>query len=157
MKDLGYVTKAYHNHTFDYYNRDLSHPNIGYDYKGVGNGLSITRQWPSSDLEMMVATIDEYIDKEPFHAYYMTVSGHLEYNFIGNHMAMKNKNHVEHRDLSEQAKAYLAVHILLDRALEELINRLEDADVLDNTLIVMTGDHYPYGLDYETIEGLTGE
>lgn len=157
LKKLGYETKAYHNHTFDYYDRDLSHPNIGYDYKGVGNGLSISRQWPASDLEMIEETIDEYVDEEPFHAYYMTVSGHLEYNFVGNHMAMKNQKYVEHLDLSEQAKAYLAAHIELDRALEELLTRLEKADVLDKTLIVMTGDHYPYGLDHKAIEELSGK
>jgi len=157
LKNSGYETKAYHNHTYDYYDRDISHPNMGYDYKGVGNGLNISKMWPESDLEMMEATIDEYIDQEPFHVYYMTVSGHLEYNFIGNNIAMKNEKYVDHLNLSDQAKAYLAGQIELDRALELLMDQLDEADVLDNTLIAMTGDHYPYGLDNETIEELTGE
>ena len=89
FEKLGYNTLAYHNHTYDYYRRDLSHPNLGYDYKGVGNGLDMVSQWPRSDLEMMELTIAEFIDKEPFHVYYLTVSGHLEYNFIGNAMAIK--------------------------------------------------------------------
>ena len=157
LKKEGYETRAYHNHTYDYYDRDLSHPNMGYDYKGVGHGLSISQLWPESDLEMIEETIDEYIDKEPFHTYYITVSGHLEYNFIGNQMAMKNREFVDHLDLSDQAKAYLAGQIELDRAMEELMYHLEKADVLDQTLIVMTGDHYPYGLDYDAIEELIGE
>lgn len=156
LQDEGYETRAYHNHTYDYYDRHITHPNIGYDYKGAGNGLSITKQWPSSDLEMIEATVDEYIDKEPFHTYYMTVSGHLEYNFIGNDMAMKNKHYVADLDLSDEAKAYLAAHIELDRALEHLLSRLEEKDVLDHTLIVMTGDHYPYGLSHDAIEELAG-
>lgn len=157
LKNIGYTTKAYHNHTYDYYDRDVSHPNMGYDYKAVGNGLNISKNWPNSDLEMVEETIDEYINQEPFHVYYLTVSGHLEYNFIGNHMAMKNKHLVDDLDLSDEAKAYLAGQIELDRALEVLIDQLDKADVLDNTLIVMTGDHYPYGLENKSIEELTGE
>jgi len=156
LKNIGYETNAYHNHTYDYYERDLSHPNMGYDYKAVGNGLEISRSWPESDLEMVEVTIDEYVNEQPFHTYYMTVSGHLEYNFIGNHMAMKNKHYVEHLALSDEAKAYLAGQIELDRAMELLLKRLDEANVLDNTLIVMTGDHYPYGLELESIEELVG-
>lgn len=157
LKDLGYVTKAYHNHKFDYYDRDKSHPNIGYEYKGIGNGLEISNAWPRSDIEMIDVTTDEYIDQQPFHAYYMTVSGHLEYNFVGNMMAMKNRHLVDHLNLSEQAKAYLATQIELDRALELLLERLEEKGVLDNTLIVISADHYPYGLENKTISELTGK
>lgn len=157
MKKKGYVTKAYHNHTYHYYGRDKSHPNMGYEYKGIGNGLNVKKVWPASDLEMMEDTIDEYINEEPFHVYYMTVSGHLEYSFNDNSMANKNKHLVEDLPLSNQAKAYMATQIELDKSLEELLDRLEEADVLDNTLIVLSGDHYPYGLDNETIEELSGE
>ncbi len=157
MKEKGYTTKAYHNHTYTYYGRHKSHPNMGYDYKGVGNGLEVKQVWPASDLEMMEKTIDEYIHDEPFHAYYMTVSGHLEYSFNDNSMAYKNKHLVNDLPLSNQAKAYMATQIELDRALEKLIQRLEEADVLDHTLIVLSGDHYPYGLDNDTIEELSGE
>ncbi|SHG28714.1 LTA synthase family protein [Ornithinibacillus halophilus] len=157
LKNIGYATYAYHNHTYDYYDRDLSHPNMGYDYKGVGNGLHVTQTWPESDLEMMEETIDEYINKEPFHAYYMTVSGHLEYNFGGNNMAHKNKKYVETLDYSEQAKAYLATQIELDRALQYLIEKLTEAGVMERTLIVLSADHYPYGLEFETIDELSGK
>ena len=75
LKKLGYPTKAYHNHTYTYYNRDLSHPNMGYDYMGLGNGLEVTETWPESDLEMMDLTIPQALSGErPFHIYYMTFS-----------------------------------------------------------------------------------
>lgn len=156
LRKLGYTTKAYHNHTYDYYGRHLSHPNIGYDYKGLGNGLNVTETWPESDVEMMELTVSEYVDKEPFHAYYMTVSGHLLYTFTGNYIAYKNKELVDHLPYSEEAKAYLATQIELDRALEYLLNELEKAGVLDRTLIAISSDHYPYGLDKKTIDELAG-
>lgn len=156
LRKLGYKTVAYHNHTYDYYRRDVSHPNMGYDYKALGNGLEITETWPESDLEMMEVTIPEYIHDEPFHAYYMTVSGHLLYNFTGNYIAYKNRDLVKDLPYSEQAKAYLATQIELDRALEHLLNELEKKGIADKTLIALSADHYPYGLDKKTIDEFAG-
>lgn len=156
LKKLDYKTVAYHNHSYDYYRRDISHPNMGYEYKGVGNGLDIKVTWPESDLEMMEKTIPEYINDQPFHAYYMTVSGHMQYNFIGNYIAIKNKEYVEDLPYSDACKAYLTTQIELDRALEYLINQLEEAGVLDKTLIALSPDHYPYGLEYDEINELAG-
>jgi len=144
----GYPTTAYHNHTHSYYSRHLSHPNMGYDYYGVGAGLDVKKSWPESDLEMMEKTIPQALAGEkPFHNYYMTVSGHMNYNFIGNAMSMKHKAEVANSGLSEAAQAYIACNMELDKALEYVLAQLEAAGELENTVICMSGDHYPYGLD----------
>ncbi|MDD2362498.1 MAG: sulfatase-like hydrolase/transferase [Oscillospiraceae bacterium] len=153
---LGYSSRAYHNHTYSYYERDKSHPNMGYDYKGVGNGLNITKQWPESDLEMVDVTTPEFINDKKFHVYYITVSGHLNYSFYGNQMANKNRKFVDALPYSEPVKAYLACNIELDRALKLLIERLEQAGVADKTVIAMSADHYPYGLTKENLDELAG-
>lgn len=156
MGALGYVTKAYHNHDYTYYHRDASHPNMGYEYKGVGNGLNVKKSWPESDLEMMQVTTPEYMDSQPFHTYYMTVSGHLNYSFNGNYIASKNREAVSHLDYSEAARAYLACNIEFDLSMKYLIEQLEEAGILDDTVIVISGDHYPYGLTQEQMEELAG-
>lgn len=153
---LNYDCYAYHNHTYTYYHRDVSHPNMGYQYKGVGNGLEVTNTWPESDYEMMVQTIPEYIDQEPFHAYYMTVSGHMNYTFIGNSMSYKNRDAVKDLPYSEEAKAYIACNVELDRALEYLIQELEKAGVAKKTVIALSADHYPYGLEKSKIDEIAG-
>lgn len=142
-------TWAYHNNTYDYYSRDISHPNMGYTYKAVGNGLEgITKQWPQSDLEMINASIDDYISSgEQFHAYYMTVSGHLNYTKVGNMMAYKNWDAVKDLDCSDNLKAYFACNIELDKAMEELLKKLNEEGIADKTVIAITPDHYPYGLE----------
>lgn len=156
LKKLGYQTRAYHNHTYTYYGRDLSHPNMGYDYKALGMGLDVKKTWPESDVEMIEKTVPDYIGKQPFHTYYMTVSGHMQYSFTGNYIAWKNKKMVEGLQLSTEAKAYLATQIELDRALETLLKRLEEEGAADRTLIALSADHYPYGLSTETIDELAG-
>jgi len=156
LRRQGYDTRAYHNHTYTYYKRDKTHPNMGYVYKGLGNGLDVKASWPESDVEMMEKTIPEYIGNAPFHAYYMTVSGHLEYNFMGNQMAYQNRDLVSNLELSEQSQAYLACQIELDRALSYLLQELEKAGQLENTVICLYPDHYPYGLGDKALEELAG-
>lgn len=156
LRALGYKTVAYHNHTFDYYERDVSHPNLGYDYKGLGNGLVVRKTWPESDLEMMEVTTDEYMKEEPFHAYYMTVSGHMRYDFNGNFIAYKNRELVADLPYGQGGKAYMATQIELDKALEHLLKKLEENGVADKTLIAMSADHYPYGLEKADIDELAG-
>ena len=156
LRELGYKTMAYHNHTFDYYNRDISHPNLGYEYKGLGNGLEVRETWPESDLEMMEVTTEEYMNDVPFHTYYMTVSGHMRYSFSGNFIANKNKDLVQDLPYTEAGKAYMATQIELDLAMEHLLKKLEEAGVADKTLIAISADHYPYGLEMNEISDLAG-
>ncbi len=149
--------RAYHNHTYSYYHRDISHGNLGFAYQGVGNGLALENPsaWPESDLEMIRSTVDDYLTGEtPFMTYYMTVSGHLEYNFDGNAMARKNQELVAHLPYSDTVKAYYACNIELDRAMEYLLAALESAGVADKTVIVITPDHYPYGLEDKTEDNI---
>lgn len=156
LTPLGYTCKAYHNHYYSYYDRHKSHPNLGYEYKGLGNGLKVTEIWPESDLEMLQVTLPEDLKNIPFHTYYMTVSGHLNYNFYGNSMALRHKSKVEHLPYSEAAKAYLACNVELDLAVSYLIEQLTAAGQLENTIIVLSGDHYPYGLTDEEMNELAG-
>ena len=152
----GYSTKAYHNNTYSYYGRDLTHPNLGYDYFGFGNGLEIPSEqqgWPASDLEMIQATIgadiDAYVNNGmPFHTYYMSVSGHADYGWGENSMSDKNRAYIESLGLnySEPVLAYLAAQQELEYAMEYLLDTLEEAGIADDTVIVLTPDHYPYGL-----------
>ncbi len=152
----GYKCVAYHDHLYNFYHRDSSHPNMGYIYKGVGNGLEIGASWPESDSEMFAATIGEYIDDEPFHAYYMTVSGHMNYNFRHNDMAKKNRAAVEGLNYSEEAKAYIAANLELEYALEDLMAQLEAKGIAEKTVIVLAADHYPYALSQSATDELAG-
>lgn len=145
----GYVSYGFHNHNYNYYDRQKSHKNIGLKYYGCGNGLEKKmncKHWPNSDKEMIDATTSYYIDKDKFMAYYMTVSGHLNYNFSGNNMAYRNKNKVKNLKYSTAIKAYLATQIELDKSIEKLLQVLEEKGKLNDTLIVIAPDHYPYGL-----------
>ena len=153
---IDYRTLAYHNHYAEYYGRTSSHPNLGYKYKGLGTGLKVKEQWPESDLEMIDLTTGEFIGQEPWHVYYMTVSGHKNYNWSGQMMTRIHKDDVADLDMSEGCKAYVACNMELDLAMKLLIERLDQAGELENTVFVISGDHYPYGLTLEEISEFLG-
>lgn len=153
---LGYNVNAYHNWTYNYYSREITMPSLGFDnYMACWNGLQNymnCRKWPTSDIELMSTTSKMYItDEDKFMTYYITLSGHAEYNFSGNYIANKNKKLVNHLNYSTPIKAYLATQIELDKSLEVLINKLEEVGVLNDTVIALVGDHYPYTIDINTI------
>lgn len=150
LRKLGYHSAAYHNHTYTYYKRNITHPGFGYDtFMGMGNGMEagVKKRWPESDLEMMQFTVSQYIDKQPFSVYYMTVSGHCLYTRTGNSMTSKNYSATEGFSESTQIRGYLASQLELEYALQYLVEELEKAGIADDTVIVLGTDHYPYGLE----------
>ena len=134
-------------------------PTVGFNsYTGCNNGLEklMKCKWLPSDIDMINVTTSNYINEDKFVTYYISVSGHAPYNFMGgNSIAKKNKDLVKDLEYSTSVKAYLASQIEFDKALEILIKNLETAGKLDDTVIVITGDHYPYTLTNEEINELS--
>lgn len=150
LQKLGYSSAAFHANDYTFYNRNTTHTYLGYDiFMGYGNGMQdgITNHWPQSDLEMVDFTLKDYLDKEPFSLYYVSVSGHSVYAQSQNAMSRKNIDAVAHLDYSETVKCYLAAQLELEYALESMVRQLEEAGILENTVIVISPDHYPYGLE----------
>ncbi len=156
FQEKGYNTFAYHNHTYTFQSRNKYLAALGFDnYLGCRNGLEERincNQWPESDVEMIEATFNDYASSdEPFMVYYVTVSGHGDYGFNYSAMARKHKDDVAGLDYSEKPLAYLAAQIELDHALELLIEKLDEVGKLEDTVIALVGDHYPYYLSLDEV------
>lgn len=159
----GYNAFAYHGHTYTYYSRHRYLTNLGFYYQGYGgssdgkvNGLSIKKSWPESDIEVVDVSTPLFVDQEPFVTYYMSISGHGDYTWGGNYISSKNRDLVADEPYSDGVKAYLATQLEFEYSMELLLQRLEQAGVLDNTVIVIVADHYPYGLSNEQYSELVG-
>lgn len=161
MDKYNYKTYGIHGWTYSYYRRDITMPNLGYEYygydrykKGYKYALSgIKDSWPTSDVDVIKSSYPIISKSSPFMAYYMTISGHLPYNFTGgNAMSNRNRGAVSNLDADDSIKAYIASQIELDKSLKLLIDNLEKDNILDDTVIVLTADHYPYGLSNDDIE-----
>lgn len=151
----GYSTYAYHNNTYNYMERNQYLNAYGFDnYTACWNGLEKKMNchgFPESDEEMFNATVNDYINDDKFFAYYVTVSGHGPYTLDQNRNTLDVKYYDYVKSLgynySEKIMCYLSSMVVLDKALTSLLDQLIKANKLDDTVIVLVGDHYPYYLD----------
>ena len=154
----GYSSIAFHNGSYTYFSRNETHPNLGYtSFFANGNGMTglsnTESSWPQSDVEMMEWIVPNYIEdaEEPFNYYIMTLSGHSKYDST-NWIANKNMDAVEEwaeengYDYTFSTMCYFANNLELEYAMEYLLEALEEEGLLGNTVIVISGDHYPYSL-----------
>ena len=155
----GVPSYGFHNYYGKYYRRILSWPNLGYKCRFTGDNMWFTSNWPASDLELMQQTVDDYISDDRFNVYYMTFSGHGPFT-SSNYMFNKNIDEVTARlgedKYNPDARGYFCGELELDKAMEYLLSRLEEVGKLDNTVIVIAADHYPYYLSNEGLVSLTG-
>ncbi len=162
LQRLNYYSIAYHNGDFNYYDRNLTHENLGYEtFLGYMAGHSgedgydadkaledITGAW-ADDEDTISATFQTFKDKTPFSIYWMTISGHAPYNTDSDKVdeTWDRVDAYYGDSYSETVKAYIAYQLHVEDALTELIEDLEEAGIADDTVICMTADHYPYGLE----------
>lgn len=163
LNQKGYTSIGYHFNE-NMYGRDLSHPNLGYEWRQADAcGRPVTKEtdesgheyWPQSDDYMIQQSFADYVDKEPFNIYYLTLSGHLPYGFDSNEMSKRNQEAVANLPYSEKTKAYIAAGLELEKGMTSLIEKLEEAGIADRTLLVMAPDHIPYS-DLDILEELAG-
>lgn len=161
FKQQDYNVYAYHDYYYNFQSRDKYLNALGFDnYKACYNGLEEKMScdiFPESDLEMVNASVDDYINDDHFMVYYATVSGHGEWGFGYNDMAEKNKELVEDLPYSDTVKAYISANLELENALTALVNKLEEAGKLDDTVIVLAADHHPYFMADEYVEEMAGK
>ncbi len=157
LRRQGYKSIAFHNGSYDYYNRDQTHKNLGFDdFLAWGNGLEDYLEEWSGDKETFEATLPIYDDDQPFYAYYMSYSGHCVYK-KDDEKTKKNLKRVKEvlgKDNYKNTTLYYYCYQLeLEYALESMVSTLEDKGIADDTVIVLCTDHYPYGLQESSTFG----
>lgn len=185
FSDMGARTYAYHGNKGSYYKREDTHTNMGYDVlrfwdyaiidgvKDKSGKLKFTTNKPNSDLELLTQTMPDYLGDldengkvKRFHAYYMTYSGHHPYydvteaDKVKSPMVYRNREIVDNLPVSSRVKGYIAANLELENMLTQLLASLEEAGCLENTVIVVTNDHYPYGLtdkEFKELATFTGK
>ena len=148
LQRLGYSSIAFHSGSHTYYKRHTTHENLGYNqFLASGNGLEELTYAYAADTDLIDVTTPLYIDHQPFSVYYMTLSGHAPY--VSNSFVKKYYDLVDSvvgDEYAKKTKYYICYQMELESAMTLLVQRLEEAGIADDTVIVLTGDHYPYGL-----------
>lgn len=159
FKSYGYKTSSYHNYNNDYYSRNIYHKKLGSEKYYDADMLKIKYDrdridW-ADDLDLIKKSVPMFIDDEKFMTYLVTVTPHLYYN-----PGVYGEKYMDLWDgfnYSGDAKRYLSKLKHMDLAMEELLRELEIAGKLEDTVIALFSDHYPFGLDLDDIEKVLGK
>lgn len=150
FREKGYHTSSYHDLDDTYYTRSVFHLNMGSEAYYDGNRLGIDfdstnyNEWPS-DVDFIEQASKIFTDEEPFMAWLTTVSAHQPYD-SPSVLGEKYFSLFDDTDYPDTLKRYMSKLKVTDDALGRLLDILEEKGILENTVIVMYGDHYPYGL-----------
>ena len=156
FNNAGYKTMSMHDYTEAYYYRSIIHQNMGSGkYYGVQDlGIPYYNEYKNwaSDEDFMEVAMDITLSdtSEPFMLWLTTVSSHQPYvqsSIEGD----KYLSITEDTGYPMDLRRYMSKLKTLDNALGILLEELENAGILDDTVIALFGDHYPYGLKDSTI------
>ena len=153
-----YVTFSAHNYTDAYYPRTKIHPNMGsQQYYGVKD-LKIPYSneyinWSNDDdfFEKALEIIAEKRkDNDKFMAWLTTVSSHQPYR-VSSIQGDKYYSLTKGMKLPDDVRRYMSKLKIVDNAIGILLAGLEEQGILDDTVLVLYGDHYPYGISTDNL------
>lgn len=164
FNNKGYNTVSMHDYTDAYYERTTIHPNYGANtYYGVQDlGIDYHteyRNWASDEdfakVAMDIVLNSGEYDDSPFMLWMTTVTSHQPYSAP----SISGEQYLslfEDLPYDIEVKRYMSKLKNLDNALGILISRLKSSGKLDDTVFVLFGDHYPYGISTDKLEPVLG-
>ena len=151
----GYKTSSFHDYDDTYYQRSIYHYNLGSEkfYNAVDLGIPYVSngvEWPNDSLMMGQVVNLAKDSSKPFMTFITTVSAHMSYAYKSGE-GDKYMSLFEDEGYDEETRRYLSKLKITDDSLGVLLDSLQNEGILDDTVIVMYGDHYPYGLSKEDV------
>lgn len=160
FNNKGYKTTSMHNYTEKYYARREIHTNMGSKRYFDVDDLGLTydtkdEEWSSDEdfLKQVVKILNSYSKNDKFMTWLTTVTSHQPYGsstYGDKYLYLFDGE--EYDDYNIKLKRYMSKLKVLDDGLGVLLEGLEKQDKLDNTVIILYGDHYPYGLANNILE-----
>ena len=154
FNNKGYKTTSMHDYTERYYQRREIHTNMGSGRYYDVDDLKITHntkeeEWASDEdfMKEVVKILNGYKENERFMTWLTTVTSHQPYGsslYGDKYLYLLEDSKYDNYDI--KLKRYMSKLKVLDAGLGILLEGLEKQNKLNNTVIVLYGDHYPYGL-----------
>ena len=133
----GYHTTSMHENTGDYYKRNILHPILGFDNSYFLMDIS---EDTIPFMDPQIADNDEFYEKivskdHKFMSFITTMSGHGPYDEANNPQCVGTKSELD---------CFQMLARRTDDLLDHLIKRLEEDDLLEDTVFVIFADHNSY-------------
>ena len=159
LSRAGYATFYFHSGFGHFYHRETLMPNLGFEHVKfvddlAGEGITDYNVLLDTD---MVHFFDAFMTyDEPFYVHLLTYALHGGYQPAFTDHWNDLIDSVYGEGIDPEVRVYLQKLAEFDLFISELLARLDDADVKDDTLIVMHTDHYPFMLPFDAYEDFTG-
>lgn len=155
-----YETTGFHSNYKEFYTRDFVYNGFQYDNFYGQHELGLDETEKRFDSTFFEKSLDYSISEDgPFFSMLLTLSGHSPYN-SSNIAAAAHYDEVDAYygdSVPESIKYFIASQMETEVMVGEIFDYLESKGLLENTVIVLTNDHYPYALDedvYETYKNI---
>ena len=158
FNEKNYNVTSYHDYDDHFYYRKTYHPNMGSQYFYNVDDLNVKRLWDNnssqpwpSDQEFIEKALPKFVDEDKYMAWLTTVSGHMKYYYssVTGDMYL---DLFESEKWNIEAKRYMSKLKIVDNAIGALIDGLEEAGKLNDTVIMLYADHEPYGMSDEIFQ-----
>lgn len=145
----GYFSSSYHNYSDKFYQRTELHQKLGSTFFYNNDDLMIKtlKGWPS-DVNLMEEAFKIYGAKEKFFSFIITSSTHFPYDIdstLGNRYLEEIST--LYPELPLNVQRYKSKAMELDKSIETLISLLNAQGILDDTVLILYGDHFPLKTD----------
>ncbi len=147
FKKEAYAVNSFHNFTDQFYDRTQIHGNLGSTfYNSEQLQIPLLKGWPS-DLDLVNQAYPIMTEVQPFMGLIITSSTHFPYD-IDSTLGNRYLTQIDavHPEYPIEVKRYISKAMELDKAMASLIQQLEQDNILDDTLIVLFGDHFPFNM-----------
>ncbi|HBH12738.1 MAG: Phosphoglycerol transferase family protein, alkaline phosphatase superfamily [Clostridiales bacterium 38_11] len=147
LNERGYTSLAFHGYEASFWNRQAVYNNLGF-YQFVSKedfDIDETLGWSISDESFFRQSIDKSLSHQPFYSLLITLSSHHPFDAFS-----EFPMNVSPFD-NTQVGNYLKGINYVDQAIEDLFERLADENILDNTIVVIFGDHSGLYLDQKAV------
>jgi len=145
----GYTARQYHYNSRGFYDRDTMNRTFG--YKEYVSFMECMDKDIETGLDTVLVEEELYqtlVQDEKFFDYVISYTAHLPYSSEDSLVQAALERHPEYEGMtySEEMNYYFAKARITDDMLSGLIQRLEQDGLIENTVIAVIGDHYPYGM-----------
>lgn len=144
LQKYGYVANTFHINNVTFWDRNRLYPALHFDqyYDKPYYNNDHFNDFGASDEEMYRVGVEKltklHKEGKPFYAQFVTTSSHSPFIIPEDKRYIKLTPELEGTNLGN----YIAAVNYTDAAIGKLIDQLKDADMYDNTMLVIYGDHF---------------
>ncbi len=149
LNDKGYIVKAFHGNKKSFWNRDIMLTKMGYD-EVIGieefeyDDSDLLGPWGLSDESFYRKTVEQVVDIKrqnpgvPVFAKLITLTNH---HTFAPGAEMSDLNLGDFASANPEMDNYIKSYNYVDSSLQVLLDEMDRAELLDNAVVVLYGDH----------------